>query len=396
MLQTVQCPHCGRKLAIDSQHAGKAVVCPMCKESFTPPAEDVLPIASPEADEGIQRNEPARPGPVISTFSGRDFADRVGIDPTEQHEEQVPGKTQAKRRLDEWHEEMPEVPSAYQPSGKMPTGGLIALIFGSVVGGIGGALAFLVVVGITLALTLGLAALMGWMAETCGRVLCILVILAIAIAVIGAGVSYGVLGWASAAITTGAGMIGKNRNTTAAVVFSIVSAILALAASHFTLTWMGGWLLEMLDLAGETWVNWVFLGSEGLGSVIALLVAAFSGRSMIHESKFCEECEEYMEEEKKRGLHLGATKAVVQALREGEFDAAADLMDSPEGKCGVPTLYWCAKCNQGYLEVQAKFKCTWTKGDDNEDLEEDWLAASAALDPDAVDRFRERRRKSRG
>src|SRR5262245_35458461 len=35
MLQTVQCPHCGRKLAVDSQHVGTAVVCPMCKESFT-------------------------------------------------------------------------------------------------------------------------------------------------------------------------------------------------------------------------------------------------------------------------------------------------------------------------------------------------------------------------
>src|SRR4051794_37526761 len=97
MLQTAECPHCGRKLAIDAQHAGKSVLCPLCKQPFTPPAVTVaLPIAQPEeAPYAIKRDEPSpsyprRPDglPVVGS-PGRELADRFGIDLAEKHHQEV-------------------------------------------------------------------------------------------------------------------------------------------------------------------------------------------------------------------------------------------------------------------------------------------------------------------
>src|SRR5262249_7674083 len=164
--------------------------------------------------------------------------------------------------------------------------------------------------------------------------------------------------------------------------------------------YLGDWLLAWLNVADNkeepsAWMNWLGLAIEGVGCLIAVVAAGLFARSMVRESKFCEDCEEYMQDKTLRGMGLGATKAVTRALAQREFEAAAELMNTPEGKCGVPTLFWCPKCDRGYLEVQAKFKCTWTKGDENEEKEEEWLAASAELEPEHLDLFREMRRKGR-
>jgi hypothetical protein len=372
MLQTVQCAHCGRKLAIDPKHVGTSVVCPLCKQSFTPPAEpEALPVAQPEHETaGIQRDEPrlrqARPAEPPAS-PGRDFADRHGIDVDEEHFESVSGKKSAEQQLADWKEDMPEVPSAYQPSGKLPVGAVVSMLLGSLAGAVGSALAFLIVGAIVFGLTVGIFALVAWMSEACGRVLCILILLGI---------------------------------VPAAVVLSIVSCILGLVLSSLTLDYLGDWMLRALDVADKqeepaSWVNWLILAGEGLGCLIAVLAAGLFARSMVRDSKFCEDCEDYMQDKTLRGLGLGAAKAVTRALAEREFDAAADLMSTPEGKCGVPTLFWCPKCDKGYLELQAKFKCTWTKGDENEEKEEEWLAASAELEPEHLDLFRDLRRKGR-
>jgi hypothetical protein len=382
MSQTVQCPYCGRSLAINSRHTGKAF-CPICQELFRLATEEPVPPAAP----------------AVPSSPGHDYAREQGLGPDEEHDEAALSKEHAAARLQGWKEDMPEVPSAYVPSGKMPVGGLVALAGGSVVGAVGGALAFLLALGITVALVVGLVALNGWMGDTCGRVLCILVIAEYALGLIGAAISYGALGWAAAAITTRAGFLGKNRNTTAAVLFSLAAAVFALALSHFPFAHLAALMMSALGLEGAdqgwTLVDWLTAAVELLGALLALLCAGVFGSSMVHEHKFCEQCEEHMGEVKKRGLGLGATRALARALRDGKFEAAADLMGSPEGKCGVPTLFTCAKCGKGYLELQAKFKCTWKTNDDTQELVQDWLAASVPLTPEQVDLFRERRRKRR-
>src|SRR3954451_11347578 len=100
-------------------------------------------------------------------------------------------------------------------------------------------------------------------------------------------------------ITTSAGIAGKNRNVPAAVILSIVSCILGLVLSSLALDYLGNWMLATLNVADKpddspAWVNWLALAGEGLGCLIAVLAAGLFARSMVRDSKFCEDCEEYM------------------------------------------------------------------------------------------------------
>lgn len=403
MLQTVQCPHCGRDLAIDARHVGTSVVCPLCKASFVPPGRpEALPVARPAASPAVTAR-PDAPRPALDhpdLTPARAFAEEAGLDLDEEHFESVSGGDAAERRLREWREDMPEVPSAYRPSGKLPVGGAVGLFFGTFLGAAGGALALLLLGGVVVGLTVGVVALIVFMSEACGRVFCVLYLLAFAVALLGGAASFAVQGWLSALIATALGIAGKNRNVAAAVVASVAACVLGLALALWAADWAGEALLrwaapeEAAKQAAWTWVDWVALGGGALGCVLAVVLAAFCGQGMVRDSKFCEECEEYMEDQAKPGVGLGPAKVLVAALKARRFAAAADALRSRVEKCAVPTLYFCAKCERGYLEVQANFACHWTKDKDREEKEAQWLAASEALEPEQTDLFRERPRRA--
>ncbi len=143
MHQTLTCPSCARKVAIESRHLGTLVVCPLCRESFVAAA----PVEAVKQD--VPPPEPASPG--------RDLADREGIDLEETHEPAVASGGDAERRLSDWKAEVPVVPSAYQPSGEAPPAALGFMLLGTLLGGPAGAAAGLLVAALTTALLLGLA-----------------------------------------------------------------------------------------------------------------------------------------------------------------------------------------------------------------------------------------------
>jgi hypothetical protein len=373
MHQTVQCPSCARKLAIDPQHLGTSVLCPICNQPFV--AE---PLAAPAPQP--------QPAPPPASSPGLAFADRAGIDLDEAHEPKVADKSEAKRLLQRWQEDMPEVASAYQPSGRLPSAAVLCLTVGVPLGSLGGALLWLVVAALTTALLFGIAFLIGWMANACGRVVCAIVLLGILVGLIGYGLSYGGLGWASAGITTGLGKLGKNRNPRAALVASAGSALLAVVLISLSLDGMLGWL--GVDRGPGTWVDWAVLAAQVLGSLLAVCVAGYTGRDMVRSSKFCEECEEFMTEKPLPEVGLGRLAALTLALKERDLDAVSDLLHAPSGKDGKPALFRCTRCGRGYVEVTAQFKATWTKGDENEEKEESWLTASVELDEQEMERFR--------
>src|SRR5262249_1002234 len=153
----------------------------------------------------------------------------AGIDVDEEHFESVSSEDAAERRYQEWREDMPEVQSAYQPSGKLPVGGVVGLGLGTPVGAAGGGPLLLSPGGLFYARTLGIPPLIEWMAQTCGRVFCVLYLLVFLIALLGGGLAFAVHGWVAAMLTTGAGIAGKNRNVPAAVVASVFSCLLGLA-----------------------------------------------------------------------------------------------------------------------------------------------------------------------
>src|SRR5260370_1931742 len=88
-------------------------------------------------------------------------------------------------------------------------------------------------------------------------------------------------------------------------------------------------------------------------------------------------------------LGLGALKGVTHALQGARLNEAAELLDVQPGAEGTTALFYCPMCGRGYVEVTAKFKCTWVQGDETQNKEESWLTASVELEQRDVDLFRE-------
>ncbi len=125
-----------------------------------------------------------------------------------------------------------------------------------------------------------------------------------------------------------------------------------------------------------------------VGGIISLAVAGVGGAQMVHEAKFCEDCEAYMEEKPLVGLRVGGVRALARAMRERNVPVCADLMNAPRGGNGTSKLFCCGRCGQGFVELTASFKATWQEKDQKKEKTETWLAGSVALTPDEVELFR--------
>jgi hypothetical protein len=211
----------------------------------------------------------------------------------------------------------------------------------------------------------------------------------VVVGLLGFALTYGGLGLVAGAITTATGMIGKNRNTRAAIFFSVVGAIGGLVLLYFGSDWVAGWFFSEEEMKeGPGWIDWVVLGAEVLGVVLAVIAAGWAAHDMVHSNKFCEECEEFMDDKSLPDLALGGLKALTLALRQRDLEAACVFLDAVRGSEGKPSLFRCSGCGRGYIEVTAQFKVTWKKKDDNEELEASWLTASIPLDTEEMERFR--------
>jgi hypothetical protein len=377
MPQTVQCPSCAGTLALDPQDLGTTVLCPLCQGPFVagPPPEGEPP-PGPE------------PLPEPPRTPGLAFTRGAGIDVGEAHDPAVGSLAEAEGRLLLWKEALPEVESAYRPSGRLPGAAVLALTAGMALGAVAGAAVLFVLAGVTTALLFGLVWLLRSLGRVRGKLLLLGVLLALAVGLGGYGLAFAALGWVAAVTTTGLGRFGKNRHAPAALFASAGSAVLALALVNLGVEWVADRLGRNKNPAGgDGWVGWVALAVEVVGSLLAVAVAGYTGRKMVRSSKFCEGCERYLEGKELPGLGLGRLKALALALREGELEAAGEYLGGPAGEGGKPVLFRCPGCGRGYLEVTARFRAVWQEKDEAKEKTASWLAASAELDEGEMEHF---------
>ena len=112
---------------------------------------------------------------------------------------------------------MPEVESAYQPSGALPASAVLLLLLGSVVGCVGGAIAGALIAGAGLALSGALfhaGSGFSWLTIVHGAIFFA--------AILGAFLAGG---YVSAWCTTAFGQWGKNRNIAAAVLLAVLASM---------------------------------------------------------------------------------------------------------------------------------------------------------------------------
>src|SRR5437763_13050 len=132
MTAQVVCRVCNTTFLGQPDVVGQPLVCPACREKGA------------AALQAIQRGEDATltntlppevelesAGPA---WLGKLYALSAGIDLNEASEQEVPNSMAATRLHEEWRTAMPEVPSAYQPSGSLPVAALPAMTLGACAG----------------------------------------------------------------------------------------------------------------------------------------------------------------------------------------------------------------------------------------------------------------------
>jgi predicted Zn finger-like uncharacterized protein len=424
----ITCPNCERRLKVPDSVRGKKLRCPKCQTTFRLPGEDAPSPALPDpfdmAEQQLPTDEDALL-PPLSTPSptpprlpvpadGRAYAQAAGIDLDEYHSEGVLDSKQADLLLLEWKQHLPPVKSAYQPSGILPAAAVVWMTLGAMLGAPAGLLAGTIAGAITaliLAILGGIIALLG---AICGVVLCILPIILVFVALAGFLITFAAQGAVSAACTTAMGRLGKNRNATAAALMSVGSTVLGMVLLGVGVAAMGAdevgeqaWqhvagkdedkpkeqpkdaaAAHKKDDEGKPVAMWIVWISVVVGGVIALIAAAAVGVQMVQEAKFCEDCEQFMEDKEMVVLRLGGTKAVARALGERNVPVCADLMNAPQGGHGKTKLFSCAQCGKGFVELTAQFKATWREKDSNKEKIESWLAGSVELSAAEVDLFK--------
>jgi hypothetical protein len=338
------------------------------------------------AEQGIRAGLPAGGESSDPQRLAQLFAQEEGIDLNERFGEAVPSQKQ----VDALRMEMPEVESAYQPSGALPASAVLLLLLGSVVGCVGGAIAGTVIAGAGLALSGALVH-----ANSGFSGLAILHALIVIAALLGALLA---MGYVSAWCTTQFGQWGKNRNIVVAMVLAVLASVVPVFCACGCYFRFGAEpLLNKLVMDHRlSPLLWVWLWEPGFvisavfGALIAALTAGGVAAYRVQAVKFCESRQTSMGSCSKT-LSLGCVRAFVRALRKVRMDVAESLLQGASGWEGEACLYFCPSCSRGYLEVTVKHKVRVEGGSPYvlpREVIESCLVVSRELNANDVERLR--------
>jgi MFS family permease len=315
------------------------------------------------------------------------FAREEGIDLEEKFGDAVPSPELVLALLTE----MPEVESAYQPSGALPATAVPLLLLGAVVGCVVGGIAGALSAGAGLAISGALFhAYSGFSGFT---------IIHGMIIIAGFAGACCAMGYVSAWCTTEFGKWGKNRSMAAAVLLAVLASVAPIVGAggcyyHFGPERSVNKLVLDHGLSPVLLLwQWepVFGVSAVLGAVFTASIAAVFAACRVQAAKFCESCQTAMQSYLKT-LTLGRLRAFVRAFRKGRMDVAESLLPGPSsGWEGEVRLYSCPCCSRGYLEVTAKRKVLSQGGGPYQlprETTESWLAMSRELSAKDVERLR--------
>jgi hypothetical protein len=328
---------------------------------------------------------------------GQLFAHEEGIDLNERLAGRVATEKEATGQLREWQQEIPEVKSAYQPSGALSAGAVLFLLLGSLLSGVAG----LVAIALLGSVTVALAAVLPFPGPFPGAIghLYVPFVLCICAAPLLAA-SY-VIGRVSAGCTTRLGERGQNRNLRAAVLFSVLGSILPVVVAWSCYYHYLGSALMLENRAIRLPVALGLLSflvvhfSAIVGLVIAPIVAGRAAAKRVRSAMFCEGCHSFMRVIGPKYLSLGCLRALALALRKGKIDVVGSLLYGPSGREGQVRLYACRSCLRGYLEVLATYHAEWvgevyayhSRSTQTLCLDKTWIAGSSELAAAEVQRL---------
>ena len=375
------CRVCNTAFLDPPEDAGRELVCPACRQHVSAAAPDIRPGAGHAIRDALPAGEQLDSESLER--AGRFYALGAGIDLHESSEPEVMSAADATSRLRECQAAMPTVPSAYQPSGALPAPALIAMTLGAVVGVVLAALTVTstgIVAFVAIRILIAIASAVPYLIV---RAILGLFVFVVAVLPFMAG------GWVAARTTTLFGRWGKNRNTLAAQILSVLPAGLAVAIVGSLFYVFGGDWQDLwgLNPADNPSVGLVYVTAAVFADVVAMSVAGVVAGKRVLAEKFCEDCAQFMSRLKVKSLRRGALLAMSRAVKERNTEAAISLLYCEAGKEGTVELYRCPQCWKGFVEVTAHFVAHWQGEQGKEKKEESWLVASQELPAAEMERF---------
>lgn len=386
MPQNVKCPGCKLRLQYSDDLEGEPGVCPECAHLILPPVgkEDKAP-----ADRALRKVKPLddclddlrRQGKALARENDIRLRDR--LDP------EFADKTEVEARLTELKKDLPEKESAYQPSGKLPASALGAMLLGAGVA-VGAALLAEIVGGAIAAAIIALLVAINLAIACVGFIVFIAVIIGVVVGVIALAIPFVAGGWTAARVITYFGQMGKNRNESVASLLSMGATAVSILIVWVVYFFVGPKLIEALEVeaVSDSVLQWIGHGIVGVGGLLAVFIALGSASTYVKDAKFCEECEEFMEEAELKTLDAGAIHGMVLAFQEAKTAVAAGMLCCDKGEDGKVMLFHCPTCDAGYLELNLQFKARWQEDGSEQTREETWRVASLPLDEYEVEWFR--------
>jgi len=385
MPQNVKCPGCKARLRYTRDLDGEPGVCPECEHLILPPEGK----SKDEADNTLRAVKPLDSRMDDLRSEGQALAKDNDIRLRGILTPNYGDKAQVNARIQELKVDLPVTESAYQPSGKLPVSALGSMLLGAGVAIIAALLAELVG-GAAAAAIIAIMAAINLAIACVGFIVYIAVIAGVIIGVLALALPFIAGGWTAARVTTYFGQLGKNRNETVASVLSIAATAVSIVILWVAYYFVGERLIEMLkiEVLSDATLQWIGHGVMGVGGLLAMLVSLGAASSYVKDAKFCEECEEFMEETELRTLGVGAVHGMVVALKERRPEVAAGLLCCDPGDDGKVTLFHCPTCDAGYVEISLMFKAKYTENASEQTREETWRVASESLDEYEVEWFR--------
>lgn len=405
----VTCSGCDAVLCYDTRAHERAGICPECEELVLPPDEDEedRPKKKAKAAKGDKHAITEKPGMVASEDldslrnvlsleshmedlerEGKSLAREHGIHMDEELDANYDTKAQLDGRLAELKGDLPEAASAYQPSGKLPMSALAAMLWGTAVAA-GAAVVAELIAGAIAAAVIALMALLNVVVMAIGCIWFFAIIIFFIVGVIAYAAPFFLGGCTAAWVTTAFGRLGKNRNESVAALLSVLAAALSIGVVWIAFVFFGRMAFDSWRLFDWETSTWLIIGHVlmGIGLIIAMITAYAVAADTVQSTKFCEKCEEFMQEAEVKSLQIGGIKTMVQALDDDKVPIAASLLVADKGQDGKVTLYTCPCCSAGYVELNVQVNAKYMDDGSQQDYSETWRVASAKLNANEVEWF---------
>ncbi len=308
-------------------------------------------------------------------------------------EHNVKNRHDAEMLENRWREQLPRVPSAYKPRGRLTPRSILLTTAGALLAATKGAAGTFVAVAALSCAALALESLVTytpsrWNIWRYGAspfpVWAAAMLLGFAALCASVAGPIAVVSWTLSSFNKRF----DNRN----IPLAVVGCVLAGTASFVLFfTSMGG-LANRVPLMTKLRDLFVWEAPDGAGNPLpwagGLFVSGFilwQVVSQLYRDKFCHRCLLYLPLSMRWDLSFSEMTSVVSQIKAKDVVAIADVLDAARSKSdtdGTAELWTCAGCGRQYLDVRATFLASWRGGTRLEQYRSSWLVGSLALSPE--------------